>query len=269
MIDIQWKGKIGYGDIVSPICYAHNLSYKLNTRVDLTFRWSTGPQHKIDARDPETLWERASFLSTICEKDRTDVNIIHRFDNPLDINHTNYDWDIVGKDPYHNYWVPRGQKQHRPRGLIVVNTTEGNSVSLKDYGKEWKDPIANDWLYLTVCLKQRGYEVVTVDYRTPVRRLWDLLQYAQGFIGYHGTAAWVARLAHTPSVIFSRGGKLTSNAFFYSCVCTGPEHVDKTVENIDELFAKSQQAIDVSRDFYFRKYNIPIPSLRSLRHEKD
>lgn len=268
MIDIQWKGKVGYGDIVSPICYAHNLSYKLGTRVDLTFRWDGDSQYKVDARDPETLWERASFLSSRCEKDRTNVNVIHRFNSPLSINHTNYDWDVVGKDMFHNYWVPAESKKREPE-LIVINSTEGNIQSLKDYGKEWKDPAANDWLFIKVALKEKGYDVVVVDYRTPINVLWDLLQRAAGFVGYHGTAAWVARLCHTPSVLFSAGGKLSQRAFFNACIVEKSELVPKTIDNILPLLSKSLAASEVARDHYFREYTIPTRTLRHLHYGKN
>ena len=36
-VEIDWKGKIGYGDIVSPICYAHNVAQKNTCDVDLNF----------------------------------------------------------------------------------------------------------------------------------------------------------------------------------------------------------------------------------------
>ncbi len=79
MIDIQWKGKVGYGDIVSPICYAHNISYKLQVDVNLTFRWDDGPDHKIHPKDPETLWERACFIDRMCYQGSTNVNVFHKF----------------------------------------------------------------------------------------------------------------------------------------------------------------------------------------------
>jgi carbamoyltransferase len=36
---IEWKGKIGYGDIVSPLCYAHNQSEIIGKLVNLQFYW--------------------------------------------------------------------------------------------------------------------------------------------------------------------------------------------------------------------------------------
>ena len=211
MIDIQWKGKIGYGDIISPICYAHNVSFKLETPVRLTFRWSHGPVHKIHPSDPEALWQRASFFDMLCEKQGTDVTLIHKFDHPLDINHTNYDWNILRNDQYHNHWFPK-QPHIGGTNLIVVNSTQGNTKSLKEYGKAWKDPVAEYWPDVIQQLTEK-YEVVVVDYRTPVDQLVDLLRKAKGFVGYHGTAAWPAKFMKVPSVLFTDGGKLSRNAF--------------------------------------------------------
>ena len=41
-VEIDWKGKIGYGDIVSPICYAHNVAQKNTCDVDLNFYLFSG-----------------------------------------------------------------------------------------------------------------------------------------------------------------------------------------------------------------------------------
>jgi hypothetical protein len=265
MIDIQWKGKVGYGDIVSPICYAHNLSYKLGERVDLTFRWDSDCTKKIHPSDPETLWERASYLFSKCTKDRTNVNLIHKFNKPLSINHTNYDWDIIGGDRFHNYWVPVKENKNESN-VIVVNSTDNNVMSLSQYGKSWKDPIADNWLYLVVSLKEQGFEVVTVDYRTPIDYLYNTLLTAKGFIGYHGTAAWVARMTHTPSILFSQGGSLTKNAFFSATIHKGADEIDRVLNGVEGKFLLARNDIATHRDDYFRKYAPGVKFLRSLTH---
>lgn len=218
MIDIQWRGKIGYGDIVSPICYAHNLSYKLKTKVDLTFRWPHDIDTKVHLSDPETLWERAMCISALCEKEGTDVRVYHKFNDPLDVQHTNYDWNHVKNDHFHNYWYPK-QKNKCQSNLIVINSTKNNVMSLSDYGKGWKDPMEGAWEFVEDYVRE-DHEVVIVDYRTPIETLVELLGKAKGFIGYHGTAAWVAKFMHTPSFIYSQGGKLTSNSFPYARIGT-------------------------------------------------
>jgi hypothetical protein len=248
MLDIQWKGKIGYGDIVSPICYAHNVSYKLDTPVSLTFRWSSDSQQKIHPQDPEPLWIRASYIHEMCEKNGTRVDVHHRFSDPLDINHTNYDWDVVGKDPFHNYWRP--SYAHKQMGkYVVVNSTTNNVVSLKDYGKPWKDPIGEGWPYVIDIIKEQ-YDVVIVDYRTPIRELMMLLRSARGFVGYHGTAAWPAKFMHTPSILIADGGSLTRNAFPYATIKKDVKTLRATFAKMDDMFQRSADLIAKARNDY-------------------
>ena len=264
MIKIDWKGKIGYGDVVSPICYAHNVSRKLETHVTLNFRWDFGPNVKIDKGDPETLWQRATTIFSLCDKTDTSVSLYHSFNDPLDINHTNYDWDVVGNDAFHNYWFPT--KPNIPRmKLIVVNSTSANIMSLKDYGKEWKDPAAGMWGDIVRTLS-RTHKVVEVNYKTPIDTLIELLRDAEGFVGYHGTAAWVAKFMHTPSLIFS-SGSLTKNAFPYAVIEKDVAKIPHWLENINGAFNSSADKAISMRE----AYNTYMPSetfINHLHHEK-
>ncbi len=264
MIDIQWKGKIGYGDIVSPICYAHNLSYKLQTPVNLTFRWNIGKKDKIQPRDAETLWERANYVSGVCDKKDVSVNIFHAFNDPIPYNHSNYDWNIVGRDKFHNYWRPQHFNSVRRR-TIVVNSTLNNSQTLAEYGKPWKDPAAQKWSRIIERLKLRD-EVVEVDYTTPIEKLFHLLTIAKGFVGYHGTAAWIAKLTHTPSLIFSDGGSTTTNAFPYSFVVSKVEDFGPSIDYIDSIFSTCLQRTEQFEEQY-RTYMPSAEFLNSLKHD--
>jgi len=263
MIDVQWKGKIGYGDIVSPICYAHNVSYNTGQRVVLNFRWDTGPDYKFKPSDPETLWERANFIHSICDKKETDVDIVHLFNNPMEENHTNYDWNIVGKDRFHNYWNPLAKHRNRPEGKhIVINSTFGNQVSLKQYGKSWKDPLAGRWVTMVHMLKQKNIDVVVVDYTTPIRDLVTALSSARAFIGYHGTAAWVARFIQVPSIIIGGKKGLTFDAFPNAHILLDTE-VAPFVNGIDShigVARAKQRACTID----FKAYNLPRKTLRHL-----
>ena len=262
MIDIQWKGKIGYGDIVSPICYAHNISHKLQVPVNLTFRWQHNVTHKIHPRDPETLWERAAFIERQCYKGLTRVVVIHKFENPLDINHTNYDWNVVGGDPFHNYWFPK-EPNKRTKDLIVVNSTEQNVVSLKEYGKSWKDPAAGCWPEIISILKKQ-YAVEVVDYRTPIKDLIEMLRVAKGFVGYHGTAAWPAKFMHVPSILFANGGGLTQTSFSYAVVERTAEKRNNILKNFEASLNHAAIKTTQNRD----RYKSYIPSKQFLRHLK-
>ena len=261
MIDIQWKGKVGYGDIVSPICYAHNVSNKLQIPVNLTFRWDYGPERKIHPHDPEALWERACIIERMCYRGSTNVTVFHKFKHPLNINHTSYDWDIVGKDSLHNYWFPKTANKCSSN-LIVVNSTEGNSQSLNDYGKPWKDPISYLWPDVVERLKQNGFDIEVVDYRTPTQYLLNILKTARGFVGYHGTAAWPAKFMHVPSILFADGGSLTSTSFCYAVVEKDVSQWKNIIDNLEHFLNKSLRKIEETK----KKYKTYMPDRRFLGH---
>lgn len=261
MVDIQWKGKIGYGDVVSPICYAHNISFKLQTKVTLTFRWDHGSGRKIHPSDPETLWLRASYLYNKAAKKKTEVTLIHKFRDPLNCNHTGYDWDSVAHDKFHNYWIstiPRKSKKN----VIVINSTEGNLVSLANYGKNWKDPVASSWPQLVESIR-KNFRVYVVDYRTPIETLCSLLSHCYCFVGYHGTAAWIAKMLLVPSIIYSQGGKLTNNSFHSAVIL--PNFTDEQSLN-DNLSTFVETArLNIERDHeQYKKYYPDFKILRSL-----
>jgi len=161
--------------------------------------------------------------------------------------HTNYDDNFVAIDKFHNHWYPK-QPSNPELNLIVINSTQGNMVSLKDYGKSWKDPVADRWSEIIQKVRER-HDVVTVDYRTPVTELFDLLKKAKGFIGYHGTAAWPARFLKVPSMIYASSDSLTRASFFSAYLC---RHKDPLapLEDMDAIFSVAKKRIEESDKFY-------------------
>ena len=61
MITIEWKGKIGYGDIVSPLCYAHNIAQKNCQDVTLYVHWMHKRGEKFKEEDTQTIDERLAL----------------------------------------------------------------------------------------------------------------------------------------------------------------------------------------------------------------
>lgn len=264
MITIQWKGKIGYGDILSPICYAHNVSYQLRCTTKLVFKWGKPAEYKYNDKDPETLWERADYLTKLCSKKQNSVIVEHDFEHSLRVNHTNYDWDVVGTDVFHNYWFPE-KKNNNESNIIVVNPTILNTVSLKSLKRGWKDPMCDNW-YKIIDTLARKHTVRVVDYRTPIREAVDLLMKAKGLVGYHGGLAWVAKLCHTPALLFADGGSLTRNAFPYHAIETGIEQFQDKLEIVDKFFGWSRKKID-GVEARYQTYKMSPKFMKSLSHD--
>ena len=60
---IWWKGKIGYGDIISPICYAHNQAEINKQNVELNFYFEHEEGTKFKEDDSETINDRIDFIT--------------------------------------------------------------------------------------------------------------------------------------------------------------------------------------------------------------
>lgn len=249
MLTVNWRGKVGYGDIVSPICYAHNVSNKLDTKVKLVFHWNHGSSYKICEDDPETLMERASFVFDRCIK--ANVELEHRYNSPLPKNfhHDNYEYT----DDLHNFWYSR-ERNLGYTDEIVVNGTHHNMVTMEQYGKTWKDPIGEaKWAEFVETLS-KTHKVIDVSYRTPIEDLFKYMRRAKCFIGYHGTAAWVAKFTQMPMIVFSTKKSLTTSAFSHAALKTAME--DDFIDNIDRYIVHSKRKMEDTLQRY-PSYTLP------------
>lgn len=207
MINLEWQGGIGYGDIVGPISYAYNLSYQLKEKVNLNLHWKTPIEYLYSDNTPEPLYKQAEFINDMCEKSGTDVSLNFVFDSNYTERFNNYYQEAYYEDPKHNEWIVSNQFKHNPvKNKVVVNSTLENIESFKTYSdqrKKWKDEQKEDWVPLIQNLKNSGYEVVEVGYRTPIKECVEHIRTAEVFLGYHGATLWLARLIGIPSLAAS------------------------------------------------------------------
>ena len=195
MIRIDWQGKIGYGDICSPIAYAHNLSDKTGHHVELAFHWAHPRGAKTYSDDPETLDERADYMLGLMRP--ASVSITHVYESEREFDpeepHTNYFFRF---DAHNHWWATMVHKQVTDR-IIICPPTENKTPFHPN--KAWKDPLGSKWQFI---IEQLDADVVS--YRTSMDELVNKLLGCRLFIGYHGSCAWVARHLRVPMVLFSR-----------------------------------------------------------------
>lgn len=220
---IEWRGKIGYGDAVSPLCYAQNKSEILGETVYLNFHWE---QSRCDESERiDALLKRIDFPG---------VSVDHVFNSRMHIDHTVYDVKAMDESQkFHNVYFP---VVDRDPNVVVVCSPLGNLSSLAEYGKPWKDGLTKDeWRDI---VDQDG--VIHVDYRTPVDELLDALSQCSHFIGYHGSCSWVARLFGAPMTVYSKNQKFSRWAFPW---CNGAMSVEEARIERDEFIAEGIRRI--------------------------
>lgn len=212
---IRWKAKPGYGDVISPICYAHNLSEHLQTKVWLEFVHFNpeGVRDRYEAPDTDDSSFIGGNLFALVRKGDSEVELLRTYNENMPVQHTN----LFDKNKFHNYrlasnnWMQPGNASRRGNYVTFI-TTEQNKVPFTDYpvpsAKLWKDPVS-DWSTIYDRFESKKF----VSYQTPLADAIQTLLHTKLAIGYHGSAMWLARFLGVPSVIISGNRKLTERSF--------------------------------------------------------
>lgn len=224
MEKLIWKGRDGYGDIVSPLCQAYNLSKVHETKIKLEFHWDYDKDWKRKEEDPQCAWQIVDHIRTMGEKIYprfAEVEVEHFFNSNPD-KCDNYLYSPMQKGiQYHNVILDmmhgvKPPKVHSPiRNVTVVNSNDNDVQFMEeeDQRRTWKDPLAGQWEEYADILRDRGFNVTEVSYTTPIEDLFENMMNAEMVVGYHGSATWLARFLQRPLLIHSRDKKWTEWAF--------------------------------------------------------
>lgn len=224
-MDIEWKAKIGYGDFISPICYANMQSFRNRDLSTLWFHYPNKRNWKVNKQTPWTVFELANAIDNLAIQ--THTTCYHSFEDVLPVNHINYD----DSNTAHNFWLSEYHTLYK-RDIIVVNTTLNNEIPMHEYSihKVWKDPLDVKWTDFINLLKEKypNEIIIEVDYTTPIRKVHELYARCKLAIGYHGSTMWMAKFLFCPMFIFS-SSNLTTKSFPW-CYST---------DNFEEFFDHS------------------------------
>jgi hypothetical protein len=270
---INWKGKIGYGDIISPISYAFNMAEKNSTDVILRFHWPQKEPKKYKDTDTETIQQWVDMTFNILQKPQFyGVRIEHVYDSKLPYNHDNYDakdmelhnlrFSTLGLNDYDN------GRDSWNKITMVTSMKHKQLLHEYDKNKAWKDPLAQTpsgyaWPKVGELIKKRGWDIRHVHYETPYDRVIRQMLTSRCVIGYHGAHMWIARMLGLPMIIFSKG-QITQKAFPWAIVWE--YWSDFHPEMIEEYIQKSVQKRNEVIDEY--KYWLSTPNVHRLRQER-
>ena len=248
MINLKWYAAIGYGDILLPISYAHNLSRIFEEEVNIELLYKESVEYKYNENSKEFLWEQAEYLNSICDKsEMSRVQLIHRFKDTSKIRWAGYDQSLLRTAKFHDQWHINNVSLKKKVKKIVIGSTAMNKVPLGMYqnGKKmWKS--SQDWGVLETSLKSISdfYEIVHIDYTTPLAESVDHLSDASLFIGYHGGMSWLARFCTTPSIVLSKPNSLTNAVFSnamrrHSLYIRGIDHIKVLIDECTSISDKN------------------------------
>lgn len=252
---IEWRGGIGYGDFVTGLGYAHNCALKYQTNIDFKIHWDHDTEYKPNKNDPETILERCQYIYNLFDNNRVSlsqitnskpsfrfINQFHEF-NPL--------------HGMHQLPLPVNQEKYVVMWSSITNTTPV---------AKFKDPLTKkEWKMTKDIIKDFEYNVVEVDYRTPVTEVITLCKNAVGGVGYDGSIHQIFKLIQKPVILFCERTSL--NELLLPWATQYKTFADFFSQDV--LFDKSQQDlfkwqlqykdwINDKKDFTKEKlYNIP------------
>lgn len=203
---VSWfcRPDAGYGDLISPLCYAQNQGEIYDTVVQLDMKWSFA---KKEQNGPDRL------ITHITNKLRfPNVILTHRYNCSRGSSDMNEPLkNITSLDIAHNMYFPVSVVNP---DLFVSCTPLTNNESFNTYVggiRKWKQVFSDsEWKQI------RNASDVEISYRTPVDDAIDILLDCKFFEGYHGSCAWLARLVGVPMKIHSNKPDLTYYCFPWS-----------------------------------------------------
>lgn len=250
--EIDWRGTIGVGDILYGLNCAYALSHLHSQPIRMNVHWTHGRNYNYHFEDPETIVQRGDYFHRLYHGfDRVTVN--HVF-NSTDSEIEKLRWRGFGhrSDPQRvltfHHWPFRKDLwcEGEPNKVVFWRPTFNREIP--SGGKKWKMTFTvKEWERIIQFLELKGYNLVELTYRTPVREALYHIRTSSFCIFYDGMWQYIARNLAKP--VITLGG---------SSIC-------KTHSPQGVWFKEPH---DEKNDFWDYLYNLP-KNEEHLRHRAD
>lgn len=199
--EIDWKTTPGMGDVM----YGLNIAFMrafINQKVTtLNLHWYHSDDYLYYFEDPETLMFRADYVKSRYMWPEM-VKINHIF-NSTDMSLYNLRYRNVKRilpwmarqwmfsDRYDSVAI---QKK------MVIWRPSFNADAPRWFKMPWND---SEWIFLVEAMKNCGYNVVEIDYRTPVSEAFYHIRTCEIIICYEGMWHYIAKNFFKPLIVVS------------------------------------------------------------------
>lgn len=268
-------GPIGLGDIMLYLNTAYTLSHIHNTTVELHLFWDRSSNTPTHVDDVEYLWDQIMYLRQFyTDHEKTTVHMFfpdtpkHQFISTPEHRDIGRGFPVVQyphsslnplftnpylDDPTSSWWPMRTQQTTIPNKVILWRETwNGSKPQQSKQGMLTK----HDWDNIIIQLKHKGYNLVEIDYRTPVREaLWHIAT-SELCICYDGMWHRISVNLMKPTIVttkISRGKLNTFNGYPVSDYEELSSLID-TEDFVDIVKLKNQEAKE--RAIYAYKHKI-------------
>jgi len=214
---VDWKGTIGVGDILFGLNAVHMLTHlarKSGRDVPFTtmnVHWNHSEDHLHHFEDPETIIERTDYIHSFYH-DKESVKINHIFnstDNEIErLRHRGLQRKSGARDVLDGIpsWMFRRDCWHdssESKKIVFWRPFVLNA----EIPRGWKRTFQpEDWERILDILRAKGYELIELSYRTPVREAFYHINTCRFGIFYDGMWQYIAKNLCKPVVALGDNG---------------------------------------------------------------
>ena len=255
----NWKTTPGVGDFMMGLNVAYARYGRKRRPITINFHWYHEPDHYHHCEDPETIIERFNYIHNFYYK-KDAVKVQHTF------NSTN---------PLNDRW--EGFKNGVPRGMDDLRTkwyenawsfdpkmslpTDDNKVVIwrpmmnAEVPRLWKRRVTDDeWQIIIDSLEDLGYNVVELEYKTPISEATYHINTCSFTLSYDGMWHYIARNFYKPMIVLSNDAithfhtrhalRVSTNKTLSYCMNLNSQAwIDKKlISPLDKIFQKAAAA---------------------------
>ena len=203
---VKWKTTPGIGDLQMGMNMAYFRSQLLQKPITVELHWYHGKHYLYHFEDPETILERFKYINSMMIKEKTDVTFKHKFFSNDAYVYTRravgYNQVKWGHPRIRDCeWLMKGWDEPREGNKIVVWRSTFNAQLPRRFKRTFDGDI---WLQMFDILREQGYEIQEIDYRTPIREVFFHLRTCICTVSYEGMWHYVAKNLCTPMIVITR-----------------------------------------------------------------
>tara|TARA_A100001515_G_scaffold43271_2_gene34170 strand:- start:8208 stop:9038 length:831 start_codon:yes stop_codon:yes gene_type:complete len=203
--DIKWKTTVGIGDSMYAFNSAYIRAFINQKPVNLELHYHFPKNYYYHFEDPESVDERAKFvLDRYMWKDI--VNVTHVF-NSQDFllyrkKYTGVKKPWERNSSFYKYWAFDQSIDTTPIDNKIVLWRP--TFNAEQQVKSFKFPLLEwEWERLINLLKDFGYDVVEIDYRTPIREAYYHIRTCDCCISYEGMWHYISKNFFKPHIVIT------------------------------------------------------------------
>lgn len=201
---IEWKCTPGIGDLMYGLNVAYFRSFITKEPVMISLNWYHDKDFLYHFEDPETIIERFDYIHKFYDKNNVEVNIKHIFNST---NYKLYSQRYIGYKPSRkindNQWIFRNIENHTQtnKNKIVVWRSTFNAQMPRTFKRTFT---SQEWLDIYDIIEMQGYDIVEIDYRTPISEVMYHIRTCKATVSYEGMWHYIAKNYQKPMIVLSR-----------------------------------------------------------------